>query len=76
MTTNRLQHIEPSSTDPMGRDTRKAVLWRVSAQINLDKWVRHRIRACYWKQWRKAGARARNLMKLGLSREVAVAISF
>ena len=40
--------------------------------VNLDKWVRHRIRACYWKQWRKAGARARNLMKLGLSQEDAV----
>ena len=40
--------------------------------VNLDKWVRHRIRARYWKQWRRAGARARNLMKLGLSREDAV----
>ena len=36
---------------------------------------RHRIRACCWKQWRKAGARARNLKKLGLSREDAVALA-
>lgn len=43
--------------------------------VNLDKWVRHRIRACYWKQCRKAGARARNLMKLGLSREDAVPLA-
>ena len=43
--------------------------------VNLDKWVRHRIRACYWKQWRKAGARARNLMKLGLSREDAMPLA-
>ena len=43
--------------------------------VNLDKWVRHRIRACYWKQWRKTGARARNLMKLGLSREDAVPLA-
>jgi hypothetical protein len=40
--------------------------------VNLDKGVRHRIRACYWKQWRKAVARARNLLKIGLSREDAV----
>ena len=44
--------------------------------VNLDKWVRHRIRARYWKQWRRAGARARNLMKLGLSREDAVPFAF
>ena len=43
--------------------------------VNLDKWVRHRIRACYWKQWRKTGARARNLMNLGLSREDAVPLA-
>ena len=43
--------------------------------VTLDKWVRHRIRACYWKQWRKTGARARNLMNLGLSREYAVPLA-
>jgi RNA-directed DNA polymerase len=43
--------------------------------VNLDKWVRHRIRACYWKQWRKTGARARNLMNLGLSQKDAVLLA-
>jgi hypothetical protein len=86
MTTNRLKHIEPSSTVPTGSDTLKArALENPSADqsaleiktfyVNLDKWVRHRIRACYWKQWRKAGARTRNLMKLGLSREDAVSLA-
>ena len=40
--------------------------------VALDKWVRRRIRACYWKQWRKSSARIRNLMKLGLERNEAV----
>ncbi len=38
----------------------------------LDKWVRRRIRSCYWKQWRKPSARIRNLMQLGLARNDAV----
>ena len=40
--------------------------------VVLDKWVRRRLRACYWKQWRKPSARIRNLMKLGLARNEAV----
>jgi RNA-directed DNA polymerase len=34
---------------------------------NLDKWLRRRVRACYWKQWRKSKTRLRKLMSLGLS---------
>ena len=33
----------------------------------LDKWLRRRVRACYWKQWKKSKTRLRNLMSLGLS---------
>jgi retron-type reverse transcriptase len=33
----------------------------------LDKWLRRRVRACYWKQWRKSKTRLRKLMSLGLS---------
>lgn len=33
----------------------------------LDKWLRRRVRACYWKQWRKSRTRLRKLMSLGLS---------
>ncbi len=40
--------------------------------VVLDKWVRRRIRSCFWKQWRKPSARIRNLMKLGLARNEAV----
>jgi hypothetical protein len=39
---------------------------------DLDKWVRRRIRACYWKQWRKARTRIENLRKLGVGRDQAV----
>lgn len=38
----------------------------------LDKWVRRRIRACYWKQWRKSRTRIANLRKLGVHRDQAV----
>ena len=40
--------------------------------VALDKWVRRRLRACYWKQWRKPSARIRNLIQLGLARNEAV----
>ena len=39
---------------------------------DLDKWVRRRLRSCYWKQWRKPSARIRNLMQMGLARNDAV----
>jgi len=38
----------------------------------LDKWVRRRIRSCYWKQWRNPRTRIRNLRKLGFRRDQAV----
>lgn len=31
----------------------------------LDKWVRSRIRLCYWKQWKKPRTRVRMLVQLG-----------
>ena len=33
----------------------------------LDKWLRRRVRACYWKQWKKSKTRLRQLMSLGLT---------
>jgi RNA-directed DNA polymerase len=33
---------------------------------DLDKWVRRRIRACYWKQWRRPRTKIRMLLKLGV----------
>ncbi len=38
----------------------------------LDKWVRRRIRACYWKQWRYARTKVRNLLKLGTNKRHAI----
>lgn len=39
---------------------------------NLDEWVRRRIRACYWKQWRRTRTRMRMLPKLGVRRDQAI----
>jgi len=38
----------------------------------LDKWVRRRIRSCYWKQWKNPRTRIRNLKKLGVAKREAV----
>jgi len=38
----------------------------------LDKWVRRRLRSCYWKQWRHPRTRIANLRKLGTPEEEAV----
>ena len=38
----------------------------------LDKWVRRRIRSCYWKQWRNPRTRIANLRKLWVGRDQAV----
>ncbi|URZ00065.1 group II intron maturase-specific domain-containing protein [Clostridium felsineum] len=35
--------------------------------ITLDKWLRRRIRMCYWKQWKKIKTRHDNLKKLGIN---------
>ncbi|MEZ6128382.1 MAG: group II intron reverse transcriptase/maturase [Planctomycetaceae bacterium] len=37
----------------------------------LDKWVRRRIRACYWRQWYRVRTRIRMLLKLGVRRDEA-----
>ena len=39
--------------------------------VNLDKWIRRRVRACYWKQWRKSKTRLRELVSRGVSVRVA-----
>jgi RNA-directed DNA polymerase len=38
---------------------------------DLDKWLRRRVRACYWKQWKKSKTRLKKLMALGVSYRVA-----
>ena len=34
--------------------------------IDLDGWIRRRLRGLLWRQWKRAGTRARNLRKAGL----------
>ena len=37
----------------------------------LDRWIRRRIRMCYWKQWKKISTRRENLLKLGANKRKA-----
>lgn len=39
---------------------------------DLDGWLRRRIRMCYWKQWRHARTKVKNLVALGVSRDLAI----
>jgi RNA-directed DNA polymerase len=36
-----------------------------------DGWIRHKLRCILWRQWKRASARARNLMQRGLTEERA-----
>lgn len=40
--------------------------------VELDHWLRRRIRMCYWKQWRRARRRIGELIKLGAPRYQAI----
>ncbi len=37
----------------------------------LESWIRRRLRACIWKQWKKVKTKGQNLMKLGLPKHKA-----
>ncbi|WP_245583302.1 group II intron reverse transcriptase/maturase [Oceanospirillum beijerinckii] len=41
--------------------------------VDLDHWIRRRVRMAYWRQWRKPRTKVRNLMKLGVYVQAAVA---
>jgi RNA-directed DNA polymerase len=47
----------------------------LAAQLKLfdrfDQWIRRRLRACFWKQWRRVRTRFRNLVSLGVPRRQA-----
>ena len=45
---------------------------RFQQSIDLDQWIRRRIRMCYWKQWVKPRTKVRNLIKLGVSTKLAI----
>lgn len=39
--------------------------------LELDGWLRRRIRMCYWKQWKKIRNKQKNLIKLGIKKSKA-----
>jgi len=41
--------------------------------MDLDNWIRRRVRMAYWRQWRKPRTKVRSLMKLGVHVRSAVA---
>jgi RNA-directed DNA polymerase len=45
---------------------------RYNDVVELDQWLRRRIRMCYWKQWRRARRRIGELIKLGSARYQAI----
>lgn len=38
----------------------------------VDEWIRRRLRACIWKQWRKTRTKIRKLIQLGVSKAEAI----
>ncbi|WP_432464416.1 group II intron reverse transcriptase/maturase [Agarivorans sp. QJM3NY_33] len=41
--------------------------------VDLDHWIRRRVRMAYWRQWRKPRTKVRNLMRRGVHVQAAVA---
>ena len=41
--------------------------------VDLDYWIRRRLRMCYWRQWRKPRTKVRALIKLGVNERLAIA---
>jgi len=41
--------------------------------VDLDHWIRRRVRMAYWRQWRKPRTKVRSLMRLGVHIKSAVA---
>ena len=37
----------------------------------LDVWIRRRLRLCIWKDWKKPNRKMKNLMRLGVCKNVA-----
>ncbi len=40
-----------------------------SQLLELDQWLRRRVRLCYWKQWKRPRPRRRRLLALGISKD-------
>ena len=39
---------------------------------SLDQWIRRRVRACYWRQWRRPRSQIRKLIQLGVPKLEAI----
>ena len=42
-----------------------------SVFLNLDKWIRRRLRMCLWRQWKKPKTKVKRLISLGMPKEKA-----
>lgn len=42
-----------------------------SLLLKTDEWLRHKIRAVYWKQWKKVRTKFKELKALGVEQEKA-----
>ena len=42
--------------------------------VELDGWIRRRLRMCYWKQWRRPRRRIRELLKPGVAKHDAISL--
>ncbi len=40
--------------------------------VDLDHWIRRRIRMCYWRQWRKPRTKVQSFIKLGVPVKMAI----
>lgn len=40
--------------------------------VDLDHWIRRRVRLCYWRQWRKPRTKVTNLLRRGIATKMAV----
>ena len=41
--------------------------------VDLDHWIRRRVRMAYWRQWRRPRTKVRNMMRLGVHVRAAIA---
>lgn len=48
------------------------IAWKYNDAVQMDHWLRRRIRMCYWKQWCRARRRIGELIKLGAPRYQAI----
>ena len=49
-----------------------ALAKQVEDFINLDMWIRRRVRMCHWKQWRYPRTKVRKLVELGVSLDMSI----